>query len=135
MSQENVEIVRRLDAKWEDEALLLDDEVYALLDPEVEWDVSRRSFDSGIYHGYDGIREFVAGLREVWESGRFEPLAFIPAGDEVVVPVRLFLVSRTDRQVVTANAAHLWRLRDLKVIRYCVFQTKGEALEAAGLSE
>ena len=136
MSQENVEIVRRLYAKWEDEIFQLDDEmIFDLIDPEVEWDVSRRIFDPGVYHGHDGVREFVDGLRDVWESGRIEPLEFIPAGEEVVVPVRLAFVSKTERQPVTANAAHLWTMRDGKVIRHCVFQTRAEALEAAGLRE
>ena len=135
MSQESIEILRRLYAKWKVDLFHVDDEVYDLLDPEIEWDASRRVFDPGMYHGYDGIREFAAGLREVWESGRIEPLEFIPAGEEVVVPVRLDLVSKTDRQLVTANAAHLWTLRDGRVIRHCAFQTKAEALEAAGLSE
>jgi ketosteroid isomerase-like protein len=136
MSQQNVEIVRRLYATWEDNAFEdPDQEVYDLLDPEIEWDASRRTFDPCVFHGYEGIREFAARLREVWESGRIEPLEFIPTGDEVVVPVRLAFVSRTDRQVLTANAAHVWTLRDGRVIRHCTFQTKAEALEAAGLRE
>ena len=136
MSQENVEIVRRVYVQWEDELFKLDDVVFTeLLDPDIEWDASRRTFDPAVYHGHDGIREFVAALREVWDSGRIEPIEFIPAGDQVVVTVRLFLVSRTDRQEVAANAAHVWTLQDGKVIRHCVFQTRAEALEAAGLSE
>lgn len=134
MSPQNVEIVRRLYAKWEDEIFQdLDDEVYDVFDPEIEWDVSRRTFDPGIYRGREGIKELVAGLREVWESGRIEPLEFIPAGEEVVVPVRLVLTSRTDHQEVTANAAHVWTLRDGMVIRHRAFQAKAEALEAAGV--
>jgi uncharacterized protein len=134
MSQKNVDVVRRLYVQWEDELFKLDDVVFSeLLDADIEWDASRRTFDPAIYHGHDGIREFVAALQEVWESGRIEPLEFIPAGDEVVVPVRLSLVSRTDRQEVTANAAHVWTLRDGKVIRHCAFQTKADALQAAGL--
>ena len=61
MSQENVEIVRRLYAWWEDAAFQdPDPEIYDLLDPEIEWDASRRTFDPGVFHGYDGIREFAA---------------------------------------------------------------------------
>jgi len=136
MSRENVGVVRRLYTKWQREALPdLDDETIDLLDPEIEWDASRRTFDPGVYHGHDGMREFASKLREVWESGRVEPLEFIPAGDEVVVPVRLVFVSRTDHQAVPANAAHVWRLRGGKVIRHCAFQTKAEALEAVGLRE
>ncbi len=136
MSEANVELVRRLYAKWKDGIFQdLDDEAYDFLDPEIEWDVSRRTFDPGVFHGYDGIREFVARLREVWESGRIEPLEFIPAGEEVVVPVRLVFISRTDHQTLTANAAHVWTLRNGKVLRHCAFQTKAEALEAVGLPE
>src|SRR4029079_162980 len=109
MSQENVEIVRRLAACGESAASQdPDPEVYDLLDPEIEWDASRRTFDPGVFHGYDRIRELAAPPREGVESGRIEPLEFIPTGDEVVVPVRLAFVSRTDRQVLTANAAHVW---------------------------
>lgn len=136
MPHENVEVVRRVYAQWEDDPFKLDGIVFSeLLDLDVEWDASRRTFDPGVYHGHDGVQEFVAALQEVWKSGRIEPLEFIPAGEEVVVPVRLALVSRTDHQVVTANAAHVWTLRDGKVIRHRVFQTKAEALEAAALRE
>jgi len=69
MSQENVGVVRRLYTKWQREALPdLDDETIDLLDPEIEWDASRRTFDPGVYHGHDGMREFAGKLREVWES-------------------------------------------------------------------
>lgn len=78
----------------------------------------------------------MAALREVWESGRIVPLEFIPAGDEdVVVPVRLHLVSRTDGQTISANAAHVWTLRSHKVVRHCAFQTRAEPLDSVGLSE
>jgi ketosteroid isomerase-like protein len=135
MSQENVEIVRGLYAHWGDDAFQIHDESWELLDPEVEWDVSRRIFDPAIYHGHAGIREFVASLREVWESARIVPLEYIPQGEVVVVPVRLEMVSRTDSQAVTANAAHVWTLSGGKILRHCVFQTRAEALEAAGLRE
>lgn len=40
MSEANVELVRRLYAKWKDAFEDLDDEAYDLLDPEIERDVS-----------------------------------------------------------------------------------------------
>jgi ketosteroid isomerase-like protein len=136
MSEENVEIVRRLYAKWRDDAFVEpDEEVLELLDDEIEWDVSRRTFDPGVYHGHAGVKQFAANLREVWESGRIEPLEFIRGEDEIVVPVRLRFVSKTHGQAMTANAAHVWTLRDGKIVRHRVFQTKTEALEAAGLPE
>ena len=133
MSEENVEMVRRVYGLWENEIFNLDEELFTeLLHPDIEWDVTRRTFDPGIYRGHEGVREFVAALQEVWASGQITPLEFVPLGCHVVVPVRLSLTSRTDRQTITANAAHLWTLGDGKVTRHCVFQSKAGALEAAG---
>jgi len=136
MSQENVEVVQRVYALLADVVRgQLDDVVFELTDPNIVWDVSRRTFDPGVFHGHQGLRDFAARLAEVWESGRAEPAEFIATGDEVVVPVRLHLVSRTQGNTVTANAAHVWTLREGKIIRHRAFQTKAEALEAVGLRE
>jgi len=77
------------------------------------------------------------------ESAIFPRLLCLTNGDdfsvaaaiEVVVPVRLHLVSRTHRKEMTANAAHVWTFREGKIVRHCVFSTKADALAAAGLSE
>ena len=109
---------------------------YSLLDPDVVYDVSRRVFDPEIYRGHEGVREFTRLLREQWETIRVEPQDFIVTGDDVVVvPVRLVGVGKQSRAETTANAAHLWTFRGGKVIRQTTFQTRAEALEAAGLPE
>ena len=135
MSEENVEIVRRLYASWEAQPSrtpIPRSTTCLILRSN---GTPRRTFDPGVFHGYDGIREFAARLREVWESGRIEPLEFIPTGEEVVVPVRLAFVSENGPPSPYRNAAHVWTLRDGRATRYRVFQTKAEALEAAGRSE
>jgi ketosteroid isomerase-like protein len=132
MSQENVEVVRR----GYDHYNRTGEPDYSLLDPEVVYDVSRRVFDPGVYRGHDGVREFTRLMREQWETMRIEPQDFIVVGDDlVVVPVRLVGVGKQSGAETTANAAHLWTFRDGKVIRQETFQTRAEALEAAGLSE
>lgn len=132
MSGENVEIVRG----GYDHYNRTREPDYSLLDPEVVYDVSRRVFDPGVYRGHEGVREFARLMREQWETMRIEPQEFIVAGDDVVVvPVRLVGVGRQSGAETTANAAHVWTLRDGKVIRQTTFQTRAEALKAAGLSE
>jgi ketosteroid isomerase-like protein len=131
MSQENVEIARRGYDHY-NRTRELD---YSLLDPEVVYDVSRRVFDPGVYRGHEGVREFTRLIRDQWETMRIEPQDFIVAGDDVVVvPVRLVGVGKQSGAETIANAAHLWTFRDGKVIRQTTFQTRAEALEAAGLS-
>ena len=132
MSQENVEIVRRGYERYNRTG----EPEWSLLGPDVVYDVSRRTFDPAVYHGHEGVREFLALIREQWATMRLEPEDFIDAGnDAVVVPVRLVGVGRDSGVETTANACHVWTFRGGKIIRQTTFQTKAEALEAGGLSE
>jgi len=66
MSQENVEIVRRVYALWANAVRgQLDDVVFELVDPSIVWDASRRTFDPGVFRGHQGLRDFAARLAEV----------------------------------------------------------------------
>jgi ketosteroid isomerase-like protein len=128
MSQENVEIVRR--------TYETDDPDPDLYDAEAVFDNSNAIFaDPGVYRGLDQIREFFDAQGEMWESQRYEPQEFIPIGvDQVVVPEEIVSVGRDGVEVV-ARVATLYTLRAGKVTHLKNFQTKDEALEAAGLSE
>ena len=128
MSQENVEIVRR--------TYETDDPDPDLYDAEAVFDNSNAIFaDPGVYRGLDQIREFFDAQDEMWESQRYEPQEFIPIGvDQVVVPEKIISVGRDGVEVV-ARVATLYTLRAGKVTHLKNFQTKDEALEAAGLSE
>jgi ketosteroid isomerase-like protein len=132
MSQENVENLRRgyehfrrtgdLDPdNWDADAVL---------------DNSNAVFaDPGVYRGFNRIREFFVAQGEMWTSQRYEPQEFISVGtDQVVVPQEIVSVGRDGVEVVARNAI-LWTLRAGKVTHMKNFQTKAEALEAAGLQE
>ena len=131
MSQENVEIIRRGYEHYNRTG----EPDYSVLDPEVVYDVSTRTFDPFVYHGHEGVREFLALIREQWATFRLEPQEFVDAGDSVVVSVRLVGVGKESGVETTANAAHLWTLRRGKIVRQTTFQTMSEALEAAGLRD
>ena len=130
MSQENVEVVSRGYEHFNRTG-----EPDYSVDPEVVYDVSRRTFDPIVYRGHEGIREGLALIREQWATMRLEPQDFVDAGDNVVVSVRLVAVGKEGGVEVTANAAHLWTFRGGKIVRQTVFQTMDEALDAAGLRE
>jgi ketosteroid isomerase-like protein len=128
MSRENVEIVRRI---YEAGDLAPDD-----WDADVVFDNSNAIFaDPGVYRGLDRIREFFVAQGEMWKSQRYEPQEFIPVGvDQVVVPQEIVSVGRDGVEVV-ARTANLFTLHAGKVTHLKNFQTKTEALEAAGLRE
>ncbi len=85
--------------------------------------------------GHQGIREYFAMLDDVWSEIGTEPEDFIAAGDAVVVPVRVVNTGRASDITVGAQAAWVAEVRDGKVERMTVYQSRAEALEAVGLSE
>jgi hypothetical protein len=63
------------------------------------------------------------------------PQDYIPmGGEQVVVPVRLIAVGRDGVETI-ARSAHLVTVRGGRVAHIKAFQTRTEALEAAGLRE
>ena len=132
MSQENVEIVQRGYETFSRTGELDPDD----WDPGAVLDNSNAIFaDPGVYRGFDRIREFFIAQGEMWKSQRYEPAEFIPVGvDQVVVPQKIVSVGRDSVEVV-AHTANLFTLHAGKVTEMRNFQTKAEALEAAGLRE
>jgi ketosteroid isomerase-like protein len=138
MSQENVEIVRRLFAAFEDvdvgsvERRL--DEVRETFDPEVEWVAPPHSLlASEEYRGYGGIRRFWTQFLSAWDQYGVQVDELIDAGDQVVAVMRL--CGRTNELEVDEARSSLLTLRDGRIVRIEPFASKDGALEAAGLSE
>jgi ketosteroid isomerase-like protein len=134
MSQENVEIVRRVT-----EAFAAGDmeTVFEWVAPEVEWDFSNAQtwVEEPVYRGYDGILQFFRKWTEEWEDYRFEFDEVIDAGDKAVVVVRDEGTSKSARIKLERRHAEVWTLRENRVVRIEPFDHKHQALEAVGLSE
>jgi ketosteroid isomerase-like protein len=92
--------------------------------------------DQGTYRGHDGIRAYVASLREVWgDSLRSFPESFVEHGDCVVVMARTSVKGMTSGVAIDAHVGHVWTIRAGKIARFQTFARHDEALEAAGLRE
>jgi ketosteroid isomerase-like protein len=142
MSEENVEIVRRL---YEEMVPLLkamgDGAIQAptseLLDAEIEWRGPREFPDlAEPVYGHEGVRRYLEKLSEALEDYRMTPEESIDAGgDQVLVFSREGGRGRdSGAEVQTHPTAHLWTLRDGKAIRMQSYWERPDALAAAGLS-
>ena len=132
MSQENVEIVRRVFEAWttRDYSALPE-----LTHADFSLDLSRNIFNPDIYRGVDGIRLFFKRVDDMWDELEVTPEEIIDGDDRVVVGTR---VTGTGRGGVEAGMLvfQVWEFREDKVARITGgFQDLAEALEAAGLSE
>jgi ketosteroid isomerase-like protein len=136
MSQENVELVQRAYKAFDDAgfhgAAGLD---FGAFDEDIEVDTSKRSFDANVFRGHDGLREFLSLQRGIGKRRRLEPQEFISVDeDRVVVATRIVSVGRDEVKTVS-HAASLWTLHAGKITHVKLFQHKGEALAAVGLSK
>ena len=133
MSRENVESVRRgfsagnrgdLDGALDEWA------------PDAVWDWSNgRAFDAGVYRGRDEIRAFWQERLAAFEEIRFELVDLQEVEDDRVIVENIAYMRGRDSIQVEARSA--WRItfRDGKQTSLTLYQTKQDALEAAGLSE
>src|SRR3954470_18306529 len=134
MSQENVEIVRvtidLFNAGQIDQALeRVSDEF------EMDWSNSLGPL-KGIYRGRQRVLELWDSFLDAWETVRWEPQEIIDVdGTHVLVINHLQMRGRESGVEVDATGAHLWTITAGKGRRIKLFQTKDEALEAAGLSK
>lgn len=135
MSQENVELVRRVYGAWGRREM---DAVFAALDPEIEWHVAglasaQLDFDP-LYSGHDGVRSFFREWLSAWETPSFQYEDFIDAGEQVVVVLSQRMRGRTSGIEAELNSyAQVVTVREGKFVRAEFFTTRAEALEAVGL--
>jgi ketosteroid isomerase-like protein len=135
MSEENVDIVRRIYEAWNST-----DPGFELFDPSFELHQGASLPGSaGVFRGHDGMlqaaQELFSGLRDL----SWKPDDFVAAPDgRVVVPFRFRATGRSSGVQVEVSLIHVWTLRD-DLITLCETyegpEGLAEALEAAGLSD
>ena len=129
MSQENLEIVRRLlEAcnRRDFEAML------ETGDPEIEI----VTLMSGTYRGHAGWRLLIEQMAEEVSGFQFVPEDLIDVGqDRVVAVTRWVGTGRTSGIAVPNTIGFVYTLRDGLVVRQESFRNKAEALKAVGLEE
>jgi ketosteroid isomerase-like protein len=136
MSEENVELVRRLFAEFGVTRTGVEEAVRAgLVVPDAEFDFSALYPDAPIVRGLEALRGLLDSLP--WgRSLKLEPERFIDVDDErVVVFMRGTAVGEGSGVPVERRTADVITIRDGVVVRLKVYPDRTEALEAAGLSE
>jgi ketosteroid isomerase-like protein len=134
MSQENVEIVRRIyefpsGRDWGG--------ILELVDPDVEQHGTVGGLEEGdVIRGADQIRQrFEAELNEVWDEHRIEPVRFIDVGERVIVIQREYQRGKGSGIEVEIDTATVFDVRGGRIVRIQGYMNPAAALEAVGLSE
>ena len=138
MSEENVEIVRRITEAAARELERGDPGGAAAFDSETVADDFEWILPDGVqsHRGPDGIRKFMRTWTEDFEDWSFEIERLIAAPDDrVVVLSRQWGTGKGSGVPVEWHLGQVWELEDGRVTRIRNFLEPAEALEAAGLSE
>jgi ketosteroid isomerase-like protein len=133
MSQENVEIVRGLFDAFQRESG--PEAIIGALDPAIVWQVRSDLPDAQTYTGHEGFRRLLGTFEEVLDEHWYQPVEFLEAGDQVVVPLRWGGRGKASRVASELEEAWVFTLSDGKVTHVNEFATRSAALESVGLSE
>jgi ketosteroid isomerase-like protein len=134
MSEENVEIVRRIYTDWERGNIRagLD-----LFDPEIVFESFMPDASERVAaHGPEGIQAFMREFLAQWRNYRIIGDEFKEVSQNVIVVAgRQAATGRQSGVEVEMPISSLWTFGGGKVVRLEWFPSREGALEAAGLSE
>jgi uncharacterized protein len=130
VSEQNVEIVRRLYEAWQRDGVSV---VPNLMDPDVEWINPAYALEPGRRCGYEEFAAAAAAFRSVYTVDRVSDIEIYDAGDRIGVTGRMLVRSAGNEVPVDAARGYVFDLRDGKIIRFAWFSDPAEALNEVGV--
>jgi len=111
------------------------DAALAVCDPEIEF-LSVLAVDGRAYVGHEGIRRYFDDITSAWEEWRVDVHGTAVAPDgRVVIEMTMHARGKGSGAPLAEFAAHIWTLRDGKLLRNQPFRERDRAARAAGLSQ
>jgi ketosteroid isomerase-like protein len=127
MSEQNVEVVRRIYEAWGRE-----DSARDFIAADIEYVNPEYAVEPGTRRG----RKSFAAVRDSYEDFELRIERIIDAGEEDVIVLAHYTgTGRGSGVPVAGEHGYLWTIRDGLAVRFRWFQSHQEALEAAGVSE
>ena len=132
MSQENVEIVRKVYDAWSRSDL---SRAFEFLDPEVVWEAIEDAPDAGTYRGHSGVKRLMDDWLQDFEDFAFECGQPVEVDGGFVLEQWWRNTGKGSGLKTEIHYAAIYTFRRGKVLTVKEYNTCAEALEAARLSE
>ena len=133
MSQENVEVVRRVYGEWEAGNFSA---ALPLLDQQVTFETWMPDSGMVVAHGLEELASFMRDWFKQWRDYRVIGDEFQAIGtDHVFVAGRQAAIGRQSGMDVDSPGFAVWTFRAGKVVRLLLHYNREAVLNAAGLSE
>ncbi len=106
----------------------------AVCDPEIEF-LSVLAVDGRAYVGHDGVRRYFDDINSAWGEWRVDihSTAVAPDG-RVIIEMTMHALGKGSGAPLAEFAAHVWTLRNGKLLRNEPFRDREQAERAVGLS-
>jgi ketosteroid isomerase-like protein len=109
------------------------DAAVAVCDPEIEF-LSVLAVDGRAYVGHEGIRRYFDDITSAWEEWRVDVHGTAVAPDgRVVIEMTMHARGKGSGAPLAEFAAHVWTLRNGRLLRNEPFRDRHEAARAVGL--
>jgi ketosteroid isomerase-like protein len=134
MSQQNVEIVRRLWQAFADGGL---DALIEYFDREINWRAMEGAPDDvGEMNGRDAVRRYLQDWLDTFEDITSVPVELLDCGDDhVVATIHVTGRARLSGIETELRYAVVYTLRDGKIVRGREYADRQQAVAAVGLAE
>ena len=105
--------------------------VLGAFDPQIEWTSAEGALYPGTFIGPDAVLSNVfARIGGEWDGFRVEPAEYLDAGDHVVALGRYSGTYRATGRAMSAAFAHVWTVRDGRVVRFRQYADTRKMAEA-----
>ena len=132
MSEENVEIVRRVYDEWGRGNFRAGGELF---DSHTVLIVRSEFPEAGAYHGREEMNGYLRDWLAAWSKLVLQGESFVAAGDSVVVGIHQQGIGKESGISVDNRFFQIWSFRGDTLLRIETIGERSDALEAAGLSE
>ena len=107
----------------------------AICHPEIELN-SMLGISGHAYHGHDGIDEYFEDVASAWEHWTVEVERVVEAVDgRVVIVMTMHARGRGSGATLAGRTAHIWTVRDGRLLRNELYRNPEQALRDVGLSD
>jgi len=131
MSQENVEIVRKMYDGFSRAGV---EGMFEFMDPDVDHRaIEGAPDDIGVFCGYDAMRRYYGEWLEMFDDLHMVAEELTDVSEQVVAAVHVTAGMRGSRAKIDMRLGVVWTLREGRIVHGREYATREEALEAVGL--
>ena len=128
MSEENIEVVRRLYEAWRRDGFGV---VPELMDPDIEYVNPPYAVEPGIRRGYQGFETAARAFSSVYADSEVSDPELEELGGRVLVRARVRTRSHGNAVPLEAERGFVFDIRDGRVVRFAWFNYFADAREYA----